>query len=83
MADEGWALALPFDTDNSEFVRGVEVGRVWEILKNTPEEFEQTVHVSNAEMMIRMAEAKERTVRSTLHMDDIWMTVRFGEADAS
>jgi hypothetical protein len=30
---EGYACALEFDTNASEFVRGVEIGRLWEILK--------------------------------------------------
>lgn len=75
-----YELLLPFDTDNPEFIRGVEIGRLWETLKNTPEEFEQTVHLSNAEMVIRIAEAQRRTVQSR-ELDDTWMRVTFGEAE--
>lgn len=77
MSDYG--LALSFDTDNSEFVRGVEIGRLWEIIKNTPESFEQTVHLVNAEMVLRIAEAQDRIVESE-ELDDTWMIVKFGEA---
>lgn len=73
-------LVLPFDTDNPEFVRGVEVGRLWEIMKATPEAFEEMVHLVNAEMVLRIAEAQNRTVESEEH-DEIWMTVKFGEAE--
>lgn len=73
-------LVLPFDTDNSEFARGVEIGRLWEIIKATHEAFEGTVHLSNAEMVLRMSEAQNRTVKSE-EIDEIWMTVKFGEAE--
>ena len=75
-----YGLALPFDTDDPTFVRGVEIGRLWEILKHTPEAFEQTVHVSNAEMMLRLGEATDRTVESE-ELDEIWMVVKFGEVE--
>jgi hypothetical protein len=72
-----YALVLPFDTDNPEFIRGVEVGRLWENLKAEPGPYEATVHLSNAEMVIRIAEAQNRTVESE-ELDDTWMNVKFG-----
>jgi|GraSoiStandDraft_4_1057263.scaffolds.fasta_scaffold1129181_2 hypothetical protein len=75
----GYTLVLPFDTDDPEFVRGFEVGRLWERMKLTPEPFEETVHSTNAEMVMRMAEAQKRLVSGT-ELDDMWMTVSFGEA---
>ena len=33
MDGQHYALALAFDTDSPEFVRGVEIGRLWEQLK--------------------------------------------------
>lgn len=77
MESEGFALALAFDTDASEFARGVEVGRLWETLRATDDPVEEMVHVSNAEMVMRMGEALSRDVRGEEH-DDTWMTVRFG-----
>lgn len=77
MAD-GYGLALAFDTDNEDFVRGVEVGRLWQQLTNDPRKLEATVHTSNTEMIMRIAEAKDRTVRCDIH-DDMWMTVVFEE----
>lgn len=44
----GYTLVLPFDTDDPEFVRGFEVGRLWEKMKLTPEPFEETVHSTEA-----------------------------------
>lgn len=71
-----FSLVLPFDTDSSEFVRGVEIGRLWEKLKVEDGIVIETIHLSNAEMVIRIAEALERPVISEEH-DDTWMTVTF------
>jgi hypothetical protein len=73
-----FALDLAFDTDAPEFVRGFELGRLYEQLQAEPvRDFEQLVHISNAEMVLRLAEAYGRTVSSHEH-DATWMTVRFG-----
>lgn len=77
---DNYALLFPFDTDDPQFIRGVEVGRLWEIMKATPEAFEETVHLTNAEMVLRIAEAQNRVVVSEEH-DEIWMTVKFGEVE--
>lgn len=74
-----YSLALPFDTDSSEFVRGVEVGRLWEQLKADDAARQETIHVSNAEMAIRIGEAVGRRVEAT-EIDETWMTVRFEAA---
>ncbi len=75
---DGYGCVLPFDNDNHDFVMGVEVGRLWEMLK-TPEGIEQTVHAVNAEMILRIAEATGRTVVSE-EVDDVWIIVTFSEA---
>jgi hypothetical protein len=49
-------LVLAFDTDDPEFVRGVEVGMILSTLEARGY-YEGTVHVSNAEMIMRVAEA--------------------------
>ena len=72
-----YGLALAFDTNSPEFARGVEIGRLWEQLHACPEqEVDQLVHVANAEMVLRLAEACGRTATSDEH-DGTWMTVRF------
>lgn len=74
----GHSLALAFDTDSPEFCRGVEVGRLWEQLNGDPDEtVEQTLHASNAEMVLRMADATDRPVTSTEVGND-WIEVVFG-----
>lgn len=57
-----YSLLLEFDSNSPEFCRGVEVGRIWEMLKNS-EGFEQTVHSDNVEMIMRMQEATGRKMK--------------------
>lgn len=76
MESESYGLALAFDTDAPEFARGVEIGRLWERLRVEPGLVDEVVHLANAEMVLRIAEALGREVVSREH-DDTWMTVRF------
>lgn len=74
---DGYACALKFDCDAQEFVRGVEVGRLWELVKNAPgEPVEEFIHATNAEMVLRIAEATGRPARCEL-LDDTWLLVTF------
>jgi hypothetical protein len=79
----GHACILPFDTGEEEaFSRGFEAGRLWALLCEWPgEDIEQLVHGSNAEMVLRMADALQREVRSK-DVDETWMTVLFGPGRA-
>lgn len=75
-----YQCVLKFDTDDSEFVRGFEVGRLWEMLKAPVDEdpfiVGQLFHAVNAEMIIRMFESLGRTdLRAEIH-DDTWMVLR-------
>jgi len=72
-------VVLPFDVDEAEFVRGVEVGLVWAGLGHDDERQSFTVHASNVEMMLRIAEASGRAVRS-IDVDETWVVVEFAEA---
>jgi hypothetical protein len=71
---DGFSLALAFDTDDPEFCRGVEAGRLWEQLK-TGERVEQTIHATNSEMAIRMCEALEREFSAEV-LDETWVELR-------
>jgi hypothetical protein len=51
------SLVLAFDTDEPEFTRGFEAGQLWERLERDGMAA-QLVHAGNAEMVMRMAEAK-------------------------
>ena len=72
MPDGGWTPVLPFDTDDPSFARGFAAGRVWGLLKLRNDAFVPEIHASNAEMVLRMADAAERTVTAEIVNDD-WM----------
>ena len=75
-------LLLPFDTDDPQFARGFELGRLWNLLRDNPaDSIEETVHASNAEMLLRLAEATARSVR-TVDIDDTWLTATFDASAA-
>ena len=68
-------LICAFDTDDPEFVRRFEVGVMWQRLQ-TDDSCEMTVHASNAEMVMRVAEATGRTFTAE-HLDEDWIVVSF------
>lgn len=74
-----FSLLLPFDTDDPEFVRGMEVGTVWGALRADDGEQEFTVHTANAEMMLRIAEATGRQM-VWIERDARWADALFLEA---
>lgn len=67
-------LLLPFDSDDPEFTRGFEAGRLWERIKNDHTNWDQMIHPSNAEMVIRMCEAEGRTFRSE-EVNEEWINI--------
>jgi hypothetical protein len=75
MEDQDYGLALAFDTSEGDFMRGVEVGRLWEQLKSD-EPVEQEVHASNAEMLLRMSESTGRPLKADV-LDDTWLLACF------
>lgn len=85
LGDPAWAddagaavsgkLLLPFNTDSAEFTRGFECGHVWTKLRETDER-EFTVHWTNAEMMLRVAEALGLEVEAR-ELDEAWTEVVF------
>ncbi len=70
--EDSYKPLLEFDTDNPEFARGVEIGRLWEQFKQ-PEEFAQTIHASNAEMVMRIGEVTGRKYTAKESGDPEWM----------
>lgn len=76
MNDESYSLLLAFDTDDPEFARGFEAGRLYE-LTSTDEPFTQTIHASNTEMAMRICEAREVPFRAE-HLDDDWTELSVG-----
>jgi hypothetical protein len=76
MAD-AYDLFVAFDRATADFARGVEVGMVQQRLCTEPLPVSATMHVTNVEMAMRMAEAHECQVRAEPLSDD-WLAVRFG-----
>lgn len=80
---DGHALLLRFDTDSAEFVRGFETGRLWALLRATPDEpVEEYAHATSSEMLLRLAEATGRHVESE-ELGSEWLLVRFSPAEGS
>jgi hypothetical protein len=78
---DGHSLLLPFDTDDPEFARGFEAGRIWALLQHDPDQpHEVVVHAANAEMAIRMGEATGRRVQGRESADCHWITLDFEAA---
>lgn len=78
---DGLDLVLAFDSDAEEFVRGVEVGMLWNRIEYGDElVIKQTVHAANAEMVMRIAEAVGLTFSATA-LDDAWVSVTLRRAD--
>jgi hypothetical protein len=72
----GYQCVLAFDSDDHKFIRGFEAARIWEAAKrDLTKGFTETVHVENAEMMLRIAEATGREVVSS--EDGGWMHCSF------
>lgn len=68
---------LLFDTDDPEFARGFEVGRIYEMFVNdNPEVMGQPFHASNVEMVLRIAEARGVSVTAEFTDDPNWMVLR-------
>jgi hypothetical protein len=74
---ENFSLILAFDSDDPEFARGFEAGRLWEMVKSNHAPWSQMIHVSNAEMVMRMCEAEEREFRAEDRNDE-WVEVYVG-----
>lgn len=71
------ALLLEFDRDGKDFRDGFEMGRMWALAQERDEEFTESVHVCNAEMLLRIGERTERQV-SWEETQDGWAEVTFG-----
>lgn len=72
-------LLLAFDTDDPEFVRGVEVGRLWHIARSDVDTIDETIHASNAEMAMRIGEATGRPFTAA-RVDDMWIRISYEAA---
>jgi hypothetical protein len=72
-----WELLLEFDSDNEEFVRGFEAGRIWTLMEEDPDKLEGLLfHAVNGEMILRMLEAKGLSMKAEFTEDDTWMILK-------
>lgn len=69
-----YSLLLAFDSDDPEFCRGFEAGRLWERIKNDATSWDEMLHATNAEMVMRMCESQERGFRAEV-VDEEWVHV--------
>lgn len=74
-----YGLLLAFDRDGEDFRDGFEMGRMWALAQERDEEFTEQVHICNAEMLLRIAEATHRPI-SWEETADGWADVTFWEA---
>jgi hypothetical protein len=72
----GRSLVLPFGTDDPEFRRGVEIGMLWARLDHE-DRFSATIHADNAEMILRVMEAKGVSFTAS-PLDENWLAVTIG-----
>lgn len=75
MYDSGYIMLLAFDTDDPEFSRGFEAGRMWERIKKDHTTWDEIIHAPNAEMVMRMCEAQERKFRAEDTDDESFVRV--------
>lgn len=71
-----YGLVLPFDSDDPEFARGVEVGLIWSELCLTGS-YEGIVRGVNSEMVMRMASARSLAFFAD-ELNDDWYAVKIG-----
>lgn len=76
MTNKDFELVLPFDRDQPEFARGVEIGMLYERLRSGFLPVEAMVNEANIEMILRLAETFGVSAKSEDHGGD-WLTVTF------
>jgi hypothetical protein len=77
----GHLCLLKFDTDDAEFARGFEAGRLWALLRSEEDgEVVECIHGSNAEMAMRLAEGTGRTVNA-IDLGNDWLEATFSTSE--
>src|SRR5205085_3545222 len=80
MPNAATSLLLAFDTCDPQFARGFESGRLWALLRERPDKvFQEYARAENVEMILRIADATGRAVRSE-ELGEGWLWVRFDPA---
>lgn len=75
---DGFDPLLAFDSDDPQFARGFECGRIWTLLTTEGAEVlgGQPFHATNVEMVLRMVEAAGAELTAEFTDDDAWMVLR-------
>jgi hypothetical protein len=73
-------LLIKFDTNDPEFARGFEVGRIYALLEEGSLSTLRGLlfHATNAEMLLRAADRHGVEIRAT-SLDDTWMEITHAE----
>lgn len=78
--EDRYELIVAFDSDDQEFTRGFEAGRVYEVLRSRQESsVEFQVHGTNSTMMERIAKTTGYVIDAleSEGEDPEWLTLRF------
>lgn len=51
-----WELIFPFDDQSEEFLRGVEIGRIYNQMQKNQNEIKEIIHDENIDVLEQMAE---------------------------
>lgn len=74
MVMNNWSLILAFDTQDPEFARGFEAGRIWTLMTENPDALTGLIfHAENSEMILRMIEVKGLSLKAHFTDDKEWM----------
>lgn len=72
-----WKPILAFAKDSEDFALGFECGRIWALMEENPDMIEGLIfHAENAEMILRMVEAKDMNLKAEFTDDERWMVLR-------
>ena len=82
MDDARRDLLLELDTDDPEFARGFELGRVWAFLLSEERPVQAMLRGANAEHAMRIAEALGRGTRAET-INGGWLDVTFSDTRGS
>lgn len=74
-----WGLVLAFDSDDPEFTRGFEAGRIWQATEEA-RPWSGLVSAGNAEMVMRIAESRGMTFRGE-YLGNDWYEVEIGDVE--
>lgn len=73
----GFQPVLAFDTEDVEFARGFEAGRIWTLLEDDPSSVVGLpFHAANVEMVMRMVDALHLSLCAEFTKDEAWMVLR-------